>query len=302
MPQKPEREEHFWAQKALSYIFPLLAAIVLVGNFLNAISNSLTLITRTVTYVGTFILLAGGVFAHAYLRRHPMAWRNKHGSKIYINSLGKTQILSLLGAVVLLWVPMMTPNKKDSIFRSMALESIRGNLVRIDLRLGELRKTAESLGTAQGPENLRTLPDRLIMMGNLDMSFCRSLETHPTETEPEFAEAARGYCSAASGFSEREPQVWRLFKEDNGVQDVSRRDEIEAQVAVGCLLVPPERFYVLDFQMMKYAGTRMGLTERELLEGPKDLGLPDIPDATPYLEIYFKKRFRVECESGRLSR
>jgi hypothetical protein len=94
-------------QKAFHLLkWPILGVLAL-GGFLDAISNSIALITPHVTYIATLILVLGWLGLEIFIKKRAIKWQNKDGSIIQIHSLGYQIRLWLVGAIVLLWVPMM---------------------------------------------------------------------------------------------------------------------------------------------------------------------------------------------------
>lgn len=292
----------FWYQGVLVLASFLLIGFLALGSIFSAIRNALALVNPFTTYIGTILIIVVGISVHLYLSRHPLPWVTR-GHEIRITRVGRAPILGFIGACVLLWVPRFVTDSKTSTFRQMALESTRGNLVRIDLRVRELHETVEQIGAKDAGARFRSLPDRLIAMGDLDTSFCRSLEFQMLDLEPEFARAGRAYCGTASHFSETEFHAWSTVQRNESAQDVlGNADRIEAQLALACLLEVPEAFYILQFEMISYSGEKMGLAEHDLLVGSRGLGLPDISIPKPYIGGYVRTRFRADCHTGKILR
>jgi hypothetical protein len=302
MPQEVKPVKPFWYQKGLLGVASLLIGFLALGSFVSAIRNALSLVNRSTTYIGTAVLFVAWVCIDFYVRKRPLPWI-VHGQEIRVKKLGITPTLAFVGACLLLWVPRWISDSKTNTFRQMALESMRGNLVRIHFRLRELHETVEQIGTRDVAAKFRSLPDRLIAMGNLDTSFCRSLEFQMTDLESEFAHAGRAYCGTISNFSETESHAWSTVQKNESEQDLLRHaDEIEAQLALACFLEIPEGFYILKFNMISFSAKKMGLSERDLLAGSSELGLPDIPVPKPHVVGFVRTRFRIDCETGKILR
>ncbi|HET9409273.1 MAG TPA: hypothetical protein VFO39_18675 [Candidatus Sulfotelmatobacter sp.] len=170
----------------------------------------------------------------------------------------------------------------------------------IHLRLDEINQTVEHIGMKGAADEFRAVPDHLIRAGDLDLSFCRSLESHITDLNPEFLRAAKAYCGTISSFAEAESNAWNAVKETKKVQDVLRSaDDLEAQLALACAFDTAEKgFYILEFEMILHSAQKMGLPRRDLLAGSTKLGLPDLSIPASFIGDYVRTRFHVDCESG----
>ena len=91
-------------QRVLVIVGVVLAAAILAGSVLDAISNANALISPGITYVGTVVLLIGYSTLHFVLRRYPLPWVVK-GEQIRITGLGGNQLAAVLGLIGILWVP-----------------------------------------------------------------------------------------------------------------------------------------------------------------------------------------------------
>ena len=155
-----------------------------LGGFFGAIRYALELVNPITTYIGTVFVVVVEIFIHFWLRRHPLPWVTQ-GQAIRVKRLGVGPVLGFAGACLLLWVPRLVSDSKTDaktdIFRELALGSARKSLVSIHLRLGELYDAVEKIGTKNLGDDFRSLPDHLVHMGSLDISFCRSLESHVTD-------------------------------------------------------------------------------------------------------------------------
>ena len=95
-------------QRAIKWLFfsaaCMAAGFFFLGSFFDAITNSLSLVTTVVTYVGTGVAVIGLVGANIYLKRHPLPWVVKD-KEIRITRVGRTPFWITVGILVFLWVP-----------------------------------------------------------------------------------------------------------------------------------------------------------------------------------------------------
>lgn len=300
--QHVARPTAFWYQKIWVGVSAAFVGFVAFGSVFGAIRNAVFFITALTTTIGTALIVLIGLSAQLYLAKHPLAWVSK-GREYRIKRLGIHPILVLGGMLALLWIPRFIPARTDS-FRQLALVSARKNLAIIHLRIEALREPVKLIGTPTSAERFRSLPDRLSGMGNLDLSFCRSVESHITDLQSDFLTAATAYCGTVSDFAGVESQIWTYYKQDKKVQYLFNvSTEPEAQLALACSLDVPERkFYVMQFSMVLYSATKMGLAERELLTGSKELGVPDLQVPTPDIVDFVRRHFHVDCTTGQILR
>jgi hypothetical protein len=108
--------------------------------------------------------------------------------------------------------------------------------------------------------------------------------------------AARSYCSSVTTFSESEKKMWEIWNRHPAMQELfSTLEKVETQVAIICTLESPENYYILCFRMIFLAALGMGLSENDLLEGSKKLGIPGLTPPTPYVRNYVHHHFGVTC-------
>jgi hypothetical protein len=92
-------------QNLIKWAAYLFGGIFFLGTVLDAISNSITLITPRRALVYTFvILLIWGAIEFA-IRKKLISWVVSEGQKISISSLGISYRLGFVGMVLLLWIP-----------------------------------------------------------------------------------------------------------------------------------------------------------------------------------------------------
>jgi hypothetical protein len=296
---KPEKS--YWYQRVFIGVSFGSIGFLGLGAVFGSIRYSLDLVNPVTTYIGTIFIVLVAVLTHFWLKRRPLPWVTK-GQEIRIKRLGIGPVLGFAGACLLLWVPRLISDSKTDAFQALALTNARKNLMSIHLRLDEMYDTVRKIGTRGGGDNFRSLPDHLVRMGSLDLSFCRSLESHVTELSPEFLRAATAYCGTLSNFTETESNAWATFDQTSG-ELLRSADDLEAQLVLACLLgVAEKNFYILKLEMTLYSAKKMGLTEHDLLVGSQELGLPDIPIPSPFIETYVHSRFHADCETGKIVR
>lgn len=91
-------------QKIIRWIGYIIIGIFAIGGVLDSISNSISLITSSVTYWGTVIIFIIFISIFFYLRKKPISWVINQ-QNIKISKLGIKPTLMVLGCVLLLWVP-----------------------------------------------------------------------------------------------------------------------------------------------------------------------------------------------------
>jgi hypothetical protein len=291
-----------WYQHVLTAVGFVIGGFLILGAFLGAVHYSQVLVSPRVTWAGTILILVIAIFTQFYLKRHPLRWVYR-GESHNVTRLGKRQILGFLGACLLLWIPRMFPEAKPGTFHELALVSARKNLMILHLRLEEMYATIKAIGTQGAGDKFRSLPDRLMRQADLDLSFCRSFEFHVTDVDPEFLRAANAYCGTVSDFKEVESKAWTIFRQEETQNVLSDADRPEAQLPLACLLDTPEtQFYILKFQMVLDSAEKMGMTEKDLLTGSQQIGLPDIPVPHPFIASYVRTKFHIDCETGKILR
>jgi hypothetical protein len=302
MPQQEDKTGTlYWYQRVFIIVGLAGVGFLSLGAFLGSIRYALDLVNPRTTYVGTAFILIVALLIHFRLKQHPLPWVTK-GKEIRIKGLGAGPIFGFVGACLLLWIPWIISHSKTDAFEDLALASARKNLMSIHLRLNEMYNTVKTIGTYGAGDNFRSLPDRLVRMGNLDLSFCRSVESHITDLRPDFLRAATAYCGTLSNFAETESNAWAMFNQ-KAREVLQSADDLEAQLALACILGTPEsKFYILKFQMVLYSADKMGLKKHDLLVGSPEVGLPDIPIPDPFIETYVRSRFRADCETGKILR
>lgn len=79
---------------------------MLLGTFLDAISNAIAIVKLPFAIVGSLAIFFGWVSIQYYLKYRPVDWKNADGSLIRIKRLGIRFSLPFVGMIILLWLPL----------------------------------------------------------------------------------------------------------------------------------------------------------------------------------------------------
>lgn len=83
------------------------SGILLGGSFLDAVSNSLSLISKRATYTLTAILVVSAIAAHLYLKKRPLTITYEDENIERYEGLNVKFLAALLGIIIVLWVPRL---------------------------------------------------------------------------------------------------------------------------------------------------------------------------------------------------
>lgn len=90
------------------------SGILLAGAFLDAVSNSLSLISKRVTYLLTAIIITAAIATHFYLKKHPLTLTNESGGIELYKGLNRKAFAALLGVIIMLWIPRLFDMRTDA--------------------------------------------------------------------------------------------------------------------------------------------------------------------------------------------
>lgn len=98
----------------ISSIFWIITGVVLLGGVLDAIINSLALISPTITYLGTGLVIFSLLAVHLYIQRNPQTFVDASGKTITLNRLPAKIVFQGIGVALLLWFPrLLSPTLPD---------------------------------------------------------------------------------------------------------------------------------------------------------------------------------------------
>lgn len=100
----------------INNIFWIITGVVFLGGILDAIINSLALISPTITYVGTGLVLFSLLAVHLYIQRNPQIFVDSSGQTISLSGLPAKVIFQGIGVVLLLWFPRLLPPAQPDLF------------------------------------------------------------------------------------------------------------------------------------------------------------------------------------------
>jgi hypothetical protein len=81
------------------------SGFLIFGSILDAISNSISIITPVLTYTFTPIIILGSISAHYYLRKFPLKIPKPEEEMDTINGLNLKAVGVIIGVIILLWIP-----------------------------------------------------------------------------------------------------------------------------------------------------------------------------------------------------
>ncbi len=95
-----------WYQKIIQISLPAIVAGLLgFSSLLSAIQTTKDLIPPSLTYWGSFILIAVYIAVQIILKRNPLNWVSSDGTLVRIKTLGIIPLLMTAGILLALWIP-----------------------------------------------------------------------------------------------------------------------------------------------------------------------------------------------------
>jgi hypothetical protein len=85
----------------------VVSGILLGGAFLDAISNSLSLISKRATYILTAVVIIAACAAHLWLKKRPLTIIKDNGEPDLYRGLDLKVVGALIGIVIILWIPRL---------------------------------------------------------------------------------------------------------------------------------------------------------------------------------------------------
>ncbi len=101
-------------QKLLKNIGYLLAGLVFIGALLDAIANTISLITPKVTYCGTGLFLAAWCGLVIYIRKKGIEWSFPGGKRAKVTKVNSQIHLLFTGVIFALWLPIILSSPSES--------------------------------------------------------------------------------------------------------------------------------------------------------------------------------------------
>lgn len=95
-------------QRVLSWITGILVGIIAGGSLFDAVNNVKAIITPRMTYTFSTIIITTWILIEVFLKKRSIPWVSKDGQKTKLTRLGSRTRLGLIGAISLLWVPIIT--------------------------------------------------------------------------------------------------------------------------------------------------------------------------------------------------
>lgn len=94
-------------QRSLKWLGFALGGVLCLGAFLDAISNSITLVNLRVAIYSTAIIVPVWLLAELFARLIGIPWRGQTGDRLRVRSVGPAFRLGLVGVLSLLWLPQI---------------------------------------------------------------------------------------------------------------------------------------------------------------------------------------------------
>lgn len=94
-------------QKLVKWIFFILVGVASAGTLLDAISNAVSLVSPSFTYIGSAILATLWLLTELAAILFGIPWVTGGSRKVRFKSLGPKLRLGLLGVLILLWIPRL---------------------------------------------------------------------------------------------------------------------------------------------------------------------------------------------------
>lgn len=106
MPERP------WYQQLAIALVAVAAGYLFLGAVLDSVTNATNLISRRLTYYGSAAVLVTAATAHLAMRRRPLRWIARGGREVRLSGLGRSSLLAVVGAILLLWTPRFLDTKE----------------------------------------------------------------------------------------------------------------------------------------------------------------------------------------------
>ncbi len=141
-------------------IFALaFSGMLLIGSFLDAVSNSISVVTPRTTYTLTPVIIVVAAFVHFWLKNRPFTVTKDDGQIEEYSGLNHKAIALLLGVVMLLWIPRFissqdsSSNKTTGTANANLIWQEESEKLDLDVWLHEDGKSIEEMFDEQGIED-----------------------------------------------------------------------------------------------------------------------------------------------------
>jgi hypothetical protein len=125
------------------------SGMLLVGSFLDAVSNSISVVTPRTTYILTPVMIMAAAFTHLWLRKRPFTITKNDGNVEEYSGLNLKIIAALFGVIILLWIPRFITTDSQSQAANLPLlnpgEKEETSGVSLDVWLLEEKKAIEEM-------------------------------------------------------------------------------------------------------------------------------------------------------------
>lgn len=96
-------------QRILTSISYFGIGVLALGSLLDTVSNSISLITPSITYRGSAVIVSFWLVAELLIKKYPLLWVVSPSQKILVKRIGLKPRLIIVGTIAVLWIPVI-PN------------------------------------------------------------------------------------------------------------------------------------------------------------------------------------------------
>ena len=93
-------------QRLIRNLSWLIGGFLVLGTFLDAVSNAIALVKLPLAIFGTSAIVISWVLVQYLLKRNPIDWKIADGNLVKIKKLGVRFSLPFVGMIILLWMPL----------------------------------------------------------------------------------------------------------------------------------------------------------------------------------------------------
>ncbi len=92
-------------QRASLYILWTVNGLIFLGGIIDTLVGARDLITKTITYWGTFLIILIALVIHLFMKFRGLRWVSMSGEDVILRGLNFGILLPIFGMLVLLWIP-----------------------------------------------------------------------------------------------------------------------------------------------------------------------------------------------------